>query len=136
MAKTALEAGPGAAGKAAAYAEELLDAAAKHPSDWNYGNALHDGHTVLGLLALRQGEVAKAREQLLASASTPGSPQLRSFGPTMRLAKELLEKGEKDAVLEYLTLCRNFWATGAINLSAWSEAVRDGRTPDFGLSLR
>ena len=136
MVKAALEAGPAAAGKAAAYAEELLAAAAQHPSDWNYGNALHDGHTVLGRLALRQGDTAKAREELLASARTPGSPQLRMFGPTMQLAKELLDKGEKDAVIEYLALCRNFWTTGAINLSAWSEAVRDGRTPDFGLSLR
>jgi TonB family protein len=136
MAKAALEAGAGAAGKAAAYADELLAAAAEHQRDWNYGNALHDGHTVLGRLALRQGDVPKAREQLLASARTPGSPQLRMFGPTMRLAQELLEKGEKDAVIEYLTLCRNFWTTGAISLSAWSQAVRDGRTPDFGLSLR
>jgi TonB family protein len=137
MAKAALDCdAAGAAAKAAAYAEELLAAAPQHPSDWNYGNALHDGHTVLGRLALRQGDVARAREQLLASASTPGSPQLRSFGPTMWLAKELLDKGEKDAVLEYLTLCRSFWPTGVTNLSAWSQAVRDGRTPDFGLSLR
>jgi hypothetical protein len=134
MAKAALEAGAG--GKAAAYADELLAAAAQHPSDWNYGNALHDGHTVLGRLALRQDDIAKAREQLLASARTPGSPQLGSFGPTMRLAKELLEKGEKDAVIEYLTLCRSFWTTGGTSLAAWSQAVRDGRTPDFGLSLR
>ena len=134
MAKAALEAGD--AGKAAAYADELLAAAPQYPSDWNYGNALHDGHTVLGRLALRQGDIAKAREQLLASARTPGSPQLRSFGPTMRLASELLEKGEKDAVIEYLTLCRDFWPTGATSLSTWSQAVRDGRTPDFGLSLR
>jgi hypothetical protein len=54
----------------------------------------------------------------------------------MRLAKDLLDKGEKDAVIEYLTLCGNFWAPGALNLSAWSQAIRDGRPPDFGLSLR
>ena len=134
MAKMALEAG--AAGKAAAYAEELLAAAALHTSDWNYGNALHDGHTVLGRLALLRGDTAKAREQLLASARTPGSPQLRSLGPTMKLAKELLDKGEKDAVVEYLTLCRNIWTMGLTSLSAWSQAVREGRTPDFGVSLR
>jgi TonB family protein len=134
LANAALTAG--APAKAAAYAEELLAAAALHTSDWNYGNALHDGHTVLGLLALRQGDAAKARERLLASAKTPGSPQLKLFGPNMRLASELLEKGEKAAVLEYLTLCRSFWAAGVTSLSTWSQAVRDGRTPDFGLSLR
>jgi TonB family protein len=137
LAKAALDSNAaGAAAKAAAYADELLAAAEQHPSDWNYGNALHDGHTVLGRLALRRGDMAAARDQLLASARTPGSPQLRSLGPTMRLAKDLLDKGEKDAVIEYLTLCGNFWTTGAINLSAWSQAIRDGRTPDFGLSLR
>jgi TonB family protein len=136
MAKAALDCDAAGAAKAAAYANELLAAAELHPSDWNYGNALHDGHTVLGRLALRQGDMAAAREQLLASARTPGSPQLRSIGPTMRLAKDLLDKGEKDAVIEYLTLCGNFWVTGALNLSAWSQALRDGRTPDFGLSLR
>ncbi len=133
LAKAALDCD---AAKAAAYAEELLAAAAEHPKDWNYGNALHDGHTVLGRLALRRGDTAAAREHMLASARTPGSPQLRSVGPTMRLAKDLLDKGEKDAVIEYLTLCGNFWTAGALNLSAWSQAVRDGRAPDFGLSLR
>jgi hypothetical protein len=39
-------------------------------------------------------------------------------------------------VLEYLTLCRAFWTTGGLSLSAWSQAVTDGRAPDFGLSLR
>ena len=39
--------------KAAGYANELLLAARQHREDWNYGNAIHDGNLVLGLLAVR-----------------------------------------------------------------------------------
>jgi TonB family protein len=134
LAKAALDAG--AAEKAAAYANELLAAAAQHPEDWNYGNAVHDGHTTLGLLAIRQGEVDKASQHLLESAPIAGSPQLNSFGPSMSLAKELLDKGERGAVLQYFSLCRTFWKMGAQSLDAWSEAVRNGKTPNFGISMR
>lgn len=125
----------GATEKAAAYANEMLAAAAQHKEDWNYGNAINDGHTTLGLLALRQGDVDKAREHLLESAQIEGSPQLNSFGPNMSLAKELLDKGETGAVLQYFSLCRTFWKSGATKLDAWSEAVRNGKKPDLGDKL-
>jgi hypothetical protein len=134
LARAALDAG--AEEKAAAYANELLAAAPRHKEDWNSGNAIHDGHTILGLLAVRQGDIEKARRHLLDSAEVEGSPQLNSFGPSMTLAKELLDKGETGAVLQYFSLCRTFWKMGATKLDAWSEAVRTGKTPDFGVSLR
>lgn len=134
MATAAL--GAGAEEKAVAYANELLQAAQKNAKDWNYGNAIHDGHMVLGLAAVRHGDIPAARQHLLDAGKTPGSPQLDSFGPKMALAKELLEKGERDAVLEYFSLCRNFWKMGVARLDAWSEVVRNGGTPVFGMSLR
>jgi hypothetical protein len=134
LAKAALDAS--AAEKASAYANELLAAAPQHKEDWNYGNAIHDGHTTLGLVAVRQGDIEKARQHLLESAQIAGSPQLNSFGPSMTLAKELLDKGERGAVLQYFSLCRTFWKTGAQSLDAWSEAVRNGKTPNFGVSMR
>jgi TonB family protein len=134
LAKAALEAG--AADKASAYANELLAAAAHRKSEWNYADAIHDGHTVLGLLAVRQGDIEKAREHLLDSAQVEGSPVLNSFGPGMALAKALLDKGETVVVLQYFSLCRTFWKMGATKLDAWSEAVRNGKTPDFGVNSR
>lgn len=125
----------GAEEKAERYANELIDAAAKHPDDWNHGNAVHDGNTVLGLLAVRRGDLAGADSHLLDSVRTSGSPQLNSFGPTMVLAKELLERGEREAVLEYFSLCRSFWKMGESRLDAWSEAVRGGRLPQFTMNL-
>jgi hypothetical protein len=52
----------------------------------------------------------------------------------MMLAKELLDKGEKDAVLQYLELCRKFWKSSN-QLNAWVEAIKKGETPIFGGNL-
>src|ERR1700719_3714085 len=73
-----------------------------------------------------------ADRYLLASGKTPGSPQLDSFGPNMTLAKELLAKGESDSVLQYLDLCKNFWEGERQQLDDWRDAIRGGKTPDFG----
>jgi hypothetical protein len=51
----------------------------------------------------------------------------------MLLAKELLEKGEPDAVLEYFDLCARFWKEG--RLEVWARKVRPGEIPDFGANL-
>jgi tetratricopeptide (TPR) repeat protein len=122
--------------KAKSYADELLRLAPKYSKDWNYGNALHKGNLTLGRLSLRSGDLENARKYLLEAGRTPGSPQLDSFGPNMTLAKELLEKGERTAVLEYFGLCGNFWKMGGQKLREWSALVKDGITPDFGANLR
>jgi outer membrane lipoprotein-sorting protein len=129
LAKVALDADQ--LDKAAAYASQLLQL----KSDPNDGQATHDGNMVLGIVSLRNGNTVSAKHYLLESGQTKGSPSLNSFGPNMRLAKELLEKGEKDAVLQYFDQCRAFWKMGADRLDAWSAAVRQGRTPSFGTNL-
>jgi hypothetical protein len=90
---------------------------------------------VLGQCALRQGDIAQAKEYLLASGRTSGSPNLGSFGPNMSLAKGLLERGERDVVLEYFDLCKEFWASHLDILQDWSEQVKQGEIPDFGANL-
>lgn len=121
--------------KAESYATELLAQAGQGSGDWNKGNAIHDGNMVLGLVALHRGNIAGARERLLAAGQTPGSPQLNSFGPNMTLAKELVEHNEREAVLQYFTLCRAFWAMGTKKLDDWSAMVRGGGMPDFSANL-
>ena len=88
---------------------EVLDLAERVPRDWNYGNAVHDGNQILGLVSLRRGDVESAKAFLLAAGATPGSPQLDSFGPEMVLARELLVRGESGVVLSYLDLVAGFW---------------------------
>lgn len=129
-ARVAVEAGE--AEKARSFALELL---AGPTEGWNHGNAIHYGNLVLGRLALQSGNVPEARQYLLKAGKTPGSPQLNSFGPSMLLAKELLEKGERDAVLEYLQLCSRFWKMDGDRLKNWSATIRGGGTPDFRMNL-
>lgn len=121
--------------KARALATELERLAPKYHDDWNYGNAVQDANQVLGQIALAQGNVAEAKKRLLASADSNGSPQMNSFGPNMELAKALLEKGEKDVVLEYFARCRKFWTMGRERLTTWEASIKKGETPEFGANL-
>ncbi len=116
-------------------ATEMEGLLPKYKDDWNYGNAVQDANQVLGLIALEAGDLAEAKKRLLASADSKGSPQMNSFGPNMRLAKALLEKGEKDVVLEYFERCRKFWEMGNDQLAAWADSVKKGEIPGFGANL-
>lgn len=117
--------------KAARYAHDDLAAAARYPQDWNYGNAIHHAHIVLGSIALRHGDVKSATAHLLDAGRTPGSPQLNSFGPDFTLARDLLAKGERDTVRQYLDLVAKFWTMGRDRLARWTKDLDQGRTPDF-----
>lgn len=117
--------------EAKAFAERGLALAPSFQENWNYGNAIHLGHTVLGLLALDDGDERTAIAELAKSGNTPGSPQLNSFGPTMQLAKALLRAGHVEPVLVYLNQCRAFWEMGGTWLSLWERKVREGLVPNF-----
>jgi len=61
---------------------------------------------------------------------------MNSFGPNMHLAKALLEKGERDVVLEYFKRCSTFWKMGEKQLAVWTASVKNGEMPEFGGNLR
>ncbi len=130
---------------AARYASELL-AKNTDKSSWNYGNVVYEGNQILGLAALKKGDVAAAKQYLIAAGKTRGSPQLDSFGPEMLLAQALLEKGETASVLEFLDLVAKFWATPkprdeessialhrqhAERIEAWKAEIRAGKRPNL-----
>ena len=130
-----------------------LDAARKHATEalaantnvknWNYGNIVHEMNEVLGRAALRAGNRDEARRALLAAGATPGSPQLDSFGPHFVLAREMLDKGEKDVVIQYLDSVGKFWGHDdpkqphrsamakeqAALLAKWKQEIRAGKIP-------
>jgi tetratricopeptide (TPR) repeat protein len=121
----------------AAYITESWDKAneyATEASKSSDGSALFKGHSILGELALRKGNIDEAKTQLLAAGKTSGSPVLDSFGPSMHLASELLEHGEKDVVLQYFEECKTFWKFGEVKLNQWADQVKSGVTPDFGFN--
>lgn len=131
LATTALTAGQ--IGKAREYAEFML---AVDRQGWNEGNRIHYGNLTLGRIALLAGDVEEAKSRLIAAGETPGSPQLNSFGPDMTLAKELLKRGESEAVLRYFSLCSEFWELGQEEGQAWTAKVEEDRVPDFGTGLK
>lgn len=116
---------------ASVLATESLAMAPQFRGNWNYGNALHRGHTILGLAALARGDVAGARQHLAASADVPGSPQLDSFGPSMALAQALADRGERAAVIAFLARCARFWKDDFGALQRWTAALVLGQAPDF-----
>jgi hypothetical protein len=119
----------GKTNEAGKYAQQVLAMAPRLQESWNYGNAIHDGNLVLGRIAVMQGRIEDAKRFLIEAGKTPGSPQLDSFGPDPGLAKDLLERGERETVLEYFQLCSRFWKDE--QLEQWSRAVKAGKTPDL-----
>ncbi len=114
---------------------------------FNYGNTIHNANTLLGRIALKEDDIKQAKEYLIKSVECPTSPQLSSFGPSYVLARELLERGEKDIVLDYLDLVSNLWANPKNNdssnsrkmadnqrkievLKKWKEEIMSGKIPD------
>ncbi|MCP9237639.1 hypothetical protein [Lewinella sp. JB7] len=116
-------------------AREYLRLAQANPHGNSFGNAVHQANTILGLLALEENRIDHAVEYLNAAASTPGSSQLRGFGPNMLLAQKLLVAGRTRAVLRYLDRCGKFWKLSFGRLWLWKVAIRSGRVPDFGANL-
>ena len=94
----------------------------------------HQAHLILGRAALRAGNVTVASQELLAAGNVGGGGTLSSFGPNMTLAKELLERGIRDVVIQYLEECRRFWKRGG-SLDSWIATIRNGRIPEFGPNL-
>lgn len=133
LSKAAINAGD--LNKATAYAHESLDSSGLPKPLQKNGNGVHDGNMVLGLVALRGGDVLGAKQYLLKAGETTGSPVLGSFGPNMTLAKALLDAGERDVVVEYFAECRVFWKMGSKKLDDWSAVVRGGGKPEFGANL-
>jgi TonB family protein len=125
--------------RAASLAKGLLATVAKvkaDAKDVDVGGITHESYLILGRVSLRRGDLAAAKADLLDAGRVSGGWTLSSFGPNMSLAKELLEMGEKDTVLEYLDLCRKFWSNGAKkSLDPWSEQIRNGQIPEFGANL-
>ena len=117
-------------GDAQTYADAMLTAPTMGRNDESH---IHKANIVLGRVALAEDDAVTAKHHLLAAGKVSGAPTLGSFGPNMRLAAELLERGEQEVVLEYFELCSNFWPSD--KLKDWAALVKGGRTPDFGANL-
>ncbi len=86
---------------------------------------------MLGRIALKKGNLEEAKSRLLEAGKASGS----FSNPNMMLAKELLEKGQREIVLQYLDECANFWKNGGDKLNQWRIVIRGGGIPNFGANL-
>ncbi|WP_437916113.1 hypothetical protein WME73_14905 [Sorangium sp. So ce302] len=117
--------------RAAEAAERLLSDATDHVDTFEYGNAMHYAHVVLGKVAMARSDSTSAVEHLQAAGEVRGSPQLNTFGPDFELASQLFSIGHRGAVLSYIDGCKRFWESGASVLEKWVLAIERGETPDF-----
>ncbi|MCJ8272207.1 MAG: hypothetical protein MJK04_22760 [Psychrosphaera sp.] len=87
----------------------------------------HQINIAKGWLALKSGDEDEAVRYLMASTKTKGSPVLGSFGPDKTLIRELYKRGNKSAVLQYLTQIQLFWNTdSAINyIDVWRKMIKN-----------
>ncbi|MDE2756641.1 MAG: RNA polymerase subunit sigma-24 [Acidobacteriota bacterium] len=118
--------------KAKEYAQTLL---AHDSTDWNSRDHLHHGHLVLGRTALAEGDIEEAKRRLIAAGEATRTSEPNAVEPNMFLARELLQRGEKEVVLEYFSLCSDSWEGGRDKLEKWSVLVQAGLEPDFGGNL-
>lgn len=99
------------------------------------GNGSYCAYSILGMAAIKNGDLSTAAELLISAGKTPPSPARKSFGPNMLLPKMLLECGEVDAVLDFLESCRKTWYLGTSEINLWSAQISAGEQPDFGANL-
>lgn len=94
--------------------------------------AVQRANTILGRVALRSGDIASAKQYLLDSSGPEAEKDVSVSGPTLVLAKELLQQGERDAVLQYLENCLLLWTRGENVIQLWIAEIKNGKTPNFG----
>jgi hypothetical protein len=98
----------------------------------SHRGAVQRANTLLGRVALMSDDVASGKQYLLDSAKPEAARDVSVSGPTMVLARELLEKGESDVVIQYLENCILIWPRGEPTLQNWIGDIRRGKTPNFG----
>lgn len=134
--------------KARSAAEKLAAAdAQKDPAVKSVGFAGHYAAIILGRVALREGKMDEARAKLQeAGKSVPPGARRFNFrlgvnsdivpgpsGPDVVLAKEMLEKGERDAVIAYFAQCEPELTNSRADI--WIKLVRAGKMPHFTQGL-
>jgi len=94
--------------------------------------AIYTGNLVLAQAALDADDIANAGRYLLEAATTTA---IQEKAPDFSVARILLDRGERDTVLEYFRRARNFWPQGGPLLDRWESAVHAGRRPNFNQRL-
>jgi hypothetical protein len=114
------------------YAEELMTLLPNFKDNRDYGTAMYNANVVLGRIALRNGKVDEAKRYLITAGQSPSTPFMATSGLNMGLAHDLLAKGERQVVEDFLEQCRRIWISNDGQLDRWIEQIKSGKNPDFG----
>jgi len=114
-------------------AAELLASTEKKPYiGLDPGALRHSALTIRGLAELGQGSLVVAEKTLVDSMKVRGEIMIRNNGPNFRLAKDLLAKGRKQAVDQFLVLVgESVWRDSA-KAAEWRKDLAAGKEIDFG----
>jgi hypothetical protein len=118
-----------------AYASELLDLGNASEVDILRKCYVQHALILLGRAALKEGTIDVAKKRLKEAGNLDGPKTLNAFQPFMSLAKELLEEGEKDTVIEYLRSCDDHWIDENHTFCQWIHKIENGQVPEFGAKL-
>jgi hypothetical protein len=115
--------------RARAHAEQMLVGNVGEVAETR-GDAAHNGHMLLGRIALRSDDVDRARVHMILAGEAGVTGMVPLVRPDMRLARDLLARGELDVVIRYLTLCQAL--RERVPVDDWIAEIRAGRIPDLG----
>lgn len=92
------------------------------------GDIINTAHTVLGLIALDDNDVELAKHHLHLSSQGASSPVNCSFGPMLDLASAFIDRGDRQAAIDYLQECKAFWKP-AKHVSKLIKEIEAGKNP-------
>jgi len=118
--------------KAEHYAMLLLDAANLRKNNDFYADAIFEGNTIRGRVLLQHKDVAGAKAALAASIGPAvESGTMRRSAQITDLAQDLLNAGERDAVVQFLSSSKPFLASHRDKLDLWIATIRGGGNPEL-----
>lgn len=89
----------------------------------------HDTYQLSGLIAAKENRIEEAKRLLMKSVEH-FEPTTSSFGPSMRLAKVLIERKEYTTVEQYFKKCKEGWSFAKDSgIDSWISAVDAKKMP-------
>jgi hypothetical protein len=112
-------------------AEGALQAAQQNPASPEAAGAIFAAHQTLGLIALREGDRARAVRHMQESVNIVSlDPESQDVLLGTRLPTYLLKEGERESVIAFLERYAELAPVRKERLLVEARAIRDGRMPE------